>query len=240
MKIIDINLTELLHLVKNGLSQKEICKHFNVSISTIKRLFIKHNIKSNFNKIKDIEIICLECNINFQSKISENRKFCSQSCSASFNNKKRIKSDEYATNTKKRIRIRKIGKQIGICICCDKEIYKNNGNDVRKYCSSKCQQIYQRDCKIKDNTASSWTLKKYLIEKNGNSCMECGWDKVNPTTGNVPIELEHIDGNSENNNLDNLKLLCPNCHSLTPTYKALNLGNGRFKRRERYKEGKSS
>lgn len=238
MKIIDINLTELLHLVKNGLSQKEICKHFSVSISTIKRLFIKHNIKSNFNKIKNIEIICLECNINFQSKISENRKFCSQSCSASFNNKKRIKNDELTINTKKRIR--KLGKQIGICICCDKEIHKNNGNDVRKYCSSKCQQIYQREIKVNNNTASSRTLKFYLIEKHGKSCMECGWDKVNPTTGNVPIELEHIDGNSENNNLDNLKLLCPNCHSLTPTYKALNLGNGRFKRRERYKEGKSS
>lgn len=239
MKIIDINLTELLHLVENGLSQKEICKHFNVSISTIKRLFIKHNIKSNFNKIKNIEITCLECNINFQSKISENRKFCSQSCSASFNNKKRIK-DEYNLNTKKRIRISKLGKQIGICICCDKEIHKNNGNDVRKYCSSKCQQSYQREIKVNNNTASSRTLKLYLIEKHGNSCMECGWNKVNPTTGNVPIELEHIDGNSENNNLDNLKLLCPNCHSLTPTYKALNLGNGRFKRRERYKEGKSS
>lgn len=237
MKIIDINLTELLHLVKNGLSQKEIAKHFNVSLSTIKRLFIKHSIKSNFNKIKNIEIICLECDIKFESKINENRKFCSQSCSASFNNKKRIKN-EY--NTKKTTRIKKLGKQIGICICCDKEIYKNNGNDVRKYCSSKCQQIYQREIKVNNNTASSRTLKLYLIEKHGNSCMECGWNKVNQTTGNVPIELEHIDGNSENNNLDNLKLLCPNCHSLTPTYKVLNLGNGRFKRRERYKEGKSS
>ena len=52
--------------------------------------------------------------------------------------------------------------------------------------------------------------------------------------------LEHIDGNSENNSLDNLKLLCPNCHSLTPTYKNLNKGNGRFKRMERYNKGKSS
>jgi endogenous inhibitor of DNA gyrase (YacG/DUF329 family) len=221
-----------------GISQKEICKHFNVSISTIKRLFIKHNIKSNFNKIKNIEITCLECNINFQSKISENRKFCSQSCSASFNNKKRIK-DEYNLNTKKRIRISKLCKQIGICICCDKEIHKNNGNDVRKYCNSKCQPSYQREIKVNNNTASSRTLKLYLIEKYGNCCMECGWNKKNPITGNVPIELELIDGNSENNKLDNLKLLCPNCHSLTPTYKALNLGSGRFNRRKRYNEGKS-
>ena len=69
--------------------------------------------------------------------------------------------------------------------------------------------------------------------------MECGWNKINPITNKVPIELEHIDGNSENNSLDNLKLLCPNCHSLTPTYKALNIGNGRYKRMKRYKDGKS-
>ena len=199
--------------------------------------FIKHNIESNFNKIKNIEIICLECDINFQSKISENRKFCSQSCSASFNNKKRIKND---TNTNKRIRIRKPGRKIANCIHCNKEIHKNNGKNIRKYCSSKCQQSYQRETKINNNTASSITSKRYLIEKHGNCCMECGWDKINITSGNVPIELEHIDGNSENNNLDNLKLLCPNCHSLTPTYKTLNLGNGRFNRRKRYNEGKSS
>ena len=48
--------------------------------------------------------------------------------------------------------------------------------------------------------------------------MDCGWCEKNKKTGNIPIQLEHIDGHSENNSLDNLKLLCPNCHSLTPTY----------------------
>ena len=39
--------------------------------------------------------------------------------------------------------------------------------------------------------------------------MDCGWCEKNIVTNKVPIELEHIDGNSENNSLDNLKLLCP-------------------------------
>lgn len=81
--------------------------------------------------------------------------------------------------------------------------------------------------------------KSYLIEKYGNKCMDCGWCEVNKTSNKIPIELEHIDGNSENNILDNLKLLCPNCHSLTSTYRALNKGNGRHKRMERYNDGKS-
>jgi 5-methylcytosine-specific restriction endonuclease McrA len=61
--------------------------------------------------------------------------------------------------------------------------------------------------------------------------MRCGWDEIHPITNKVPIQLDHIDGNSENNSLQNLRLLCPNCHSLTPTFGILNKGNGREWRR---------
>jgi 5-methylcytosine-specific restriction endonuclease McrA len=53
------------------------------------------------------------------------------------------------------------------------------------------------------------------------------------------MDLEHIDGNSLNNNLENLSLICPNCHSQTATYKGANKGNGRYYRKIRYQEGKS-
>ena len=61
----------------------------------------------------------------------------------------------------------------------------------------------------------------------------CGWCEINPTSGKIPLEIEHIDGNYKNNTEENLILLCPNCHSLTPTYRALNKGHGR---KERYKK----
>ncbi|TNM37570.1 HNH endonuclease [Nocardioides albidus] len=38
----------------------------------------------------------------------------------------------------------------------------------------------------------------------------------------MPLELEHRDGNSNNNALENLELLCPNCHAQTPTYRSRN------------------
>ncbi len=41
------------------------------------------------------------------------------------------------------------------------------------------------------------------------------------------LEIDHIDGNSDNNSEENLRLVCPNCHSLTSTYCGTNRGNGR-------------
>lgn len=39
----------------------------------------------------------------------------------------------------------------------------------------------------------------------------------------IPLELEHKDGNHDNNNIDNLTLLCPNCHAQTKTYRGRNI-----------------
>lgn len=51
-------------------------------------------------------------------------------------------------------------------------------------------------------------------------CYEC---KLTEWCGkNIPLELDHIDGSHNNNSLDNLRLLCPNCHAQTETYRGKN------------------
>lgn len=55
---------------------------------------------------------------------------------------------------------------------------------------------------------------------------------VNPVTGNVPLEIDHIDGDCHNNTPGNLIVLCPTCHALTPTYRALNKNSKRSSRRK--------
>lgn len=58
------------------------------------------------------------------------------------------------------------------------------------------------------------TLKKRLIKESllDNKCYECGLTEWKDTP--IPLELHHIDCNHENNNLDNLTILCPNCHAM--------------------------
>lgn len=121
------------------------------------------------------------------------------------------------------------------CNFCGKDKHCALHHKGPVYCNNQCQG----DKKISDTwkaveagTASSRSVKNYLIAKLGNVCQSpnCAWDN---TKTKVNVELEHIDGNSDNNQLSNCTLLCPNCHSLTPTYGARNIGNGRLKRREK-------
>lgn len=73
---------------------------------------------------------------------------------------------------------------------------------------------------------TEWRARTLLIHELGAKCQKCSWAEINQLTNRVPIELEHTDGNYRNNKYYNLKLLCPNCHSLTPYYKALNARRG--------------
>lgn len=123
--------------------------------------------------------------------------------------------------------------------CASENAVKRNTKNL--YCGNACQQSYQRKQRF-DNLESGGTenhrvIRDYLVEKFGHTCSRCKLSVWNEQP--MPVELEHIDGNSENNTLRNCCLLCPNCHAQTPTYKAKNIGNGRHSRRERYKNGKS-
>lgn len=61
------------------------------------------------------------------------------------------------------------------------------------------------------------TIRRKLIEEQENKCDECNIEKWQDKY--IILELEHIDGNKENNIRENLRMLCPNCHSQTPTWK---------------------
>lgn len=74
-------------------------------------------------------------------------------------------------------------------------------------------------------------VRAYLFDKFGGKCVQCGWCVINTALGYSPLEIDHIDGDWRNNTENNLRLVCPNCHALTPTYRNLNKGRGRSLRR---------
>lgn len=74
----------------------------------------------------------------------------------------------------------------------------------------------------------TYKLKKRLIDEGyiDDKCSKCGWNKKRHESDiYTNCELHHIDGNRHNHRLDNLEILCPNCHSLTQSFRARNKGN---------------
>lgn len=195
---------------KEGFSFIEIASKLERTSNSIKVRLNKLGIKSKEYKIFQT-FICLECKSEVKTTFL-GQIFCSHSCA----------NKTIGSNRKKQTKQEK-------CLEC-------NGPCNNKFCSSACQAKYRMMKSITNGTTSTITIKRFLISQK-RSCSFCNlqiWCN-NP----IPLELDHIDGNPYNNTLLNLRLLCPNCHALTPTYKGKNAGNGRYKRKERYSSGKS-
>lgn len=164
---------------------------------------------------------CKQCG-NLLPKDKIKNKYCNHSCASKIRN----------------LGIRRHGKKPGNCLTCGKNLL----NSTAKYCSVDCHQQHKTQLLIdkwkSGGHVSKGVIKKYLLSKYDNRCSICGWSEVNKFTGTIPLELEHVDGNYLNNKEDNLTILCPNCHSLTPTYKGANKGNGRHYRKKYYNKQK--
>lgn len=150
-------------------------------------------------------------------------KYCDHSCAAKQTNlgvTRNPKKHERRTN----------------CLKCDGRI----SGSGRIYCSKRCAGAHKEDKfigaflsnSLKAGSSTTRALRKYLIRTLGERCQECEWAKKHSITGRVPLEVDHKDGNAENNHPANVWLLCPGCHALTPTFRNLNKGNGRSARRK--------
>lgn len=142
--------------------------------------------------------------------------FCSPSCNVSYHNVRRYR----------------IVKK-WFCKNCNKEhIGTVADSKTKKFCNHQCQSAMKLNNsleKFKQGKISHRnTIKKCLIKIHGYKCSICSLDHWQGYR--LSLELDHVDGNAGNNMPDNLRLVCPNCHSITPTWKGRNKGLGRASR----------
>jgi predicted nucleic acid-binding Zn ribbon protein len=227
-KTITKSIEEQKNIIENTNSVSYAAREILGIDSTLARTIIKEicneqgwEIPTWYNRVR----YCLNCGkpiIGGDSK----KKFCNNSCAASYNNKLR------STNKEK------------VCLNCGKSFLMGK-NTKGIFCSNKCQMEYKHKEYIrlwklgeKDGMSGpsgiSSAIRSYLFEKYNNKCQICGWGKENPHTHKVPLQIHHIDGNCTNNKEENLQLLCPNCHSLTETFGGSNENSKRLDRRLKY------
>lgn len=77
---------------------------------------------------------------------------------------------------------------------------------------------------IKDSPITQKVLRGYVKRHNliPYKCQNCGCDG-HWQNGIIALEIHHIDGDNTNNEISNLRYLCPNCHALTDTYRGKNI-----------------
>jgi hypothetical protein len=169
--------------------------------------------------------VCKHCATPIPYEIKSKKDYCNHSCAAKYNN---------AT------RGCKIHEKLPYCIICGNKTKKGG----RKYCSIQCQanHRWQNDKEIIEKNCKATGIRqarRYLLETQGHKCAipHCGISEWHGRP--ILLICDHINGNSEDWSLSNLRLICSNCDTQTPFYKNRNKGNGRHSRRQRYKDGKS-
>lgn len=185
----------VIKLNKENITAKDIALKLNCSRKTILRFLKKEGLNYTSN-YKPKEYTCLFCN-----RLTKNPKFCNRSCHVTYHNHLKLSSERINFLEKK--------KELYIKY----KDYKGTER-VKKVAEDK---LLSEDF---NNISSLERKRKRILLEQNNKCNKCSLSEWlgKPLT----LELEHIDGNNKNNKRENLECLCPNCHSLTNTWRGKN------------------
>jgi hypothetical protein len=115
------------------------------------------------------------------------------------------------------------------CLQCGQAKRRDVAHTKGKYCSNKCQADYQWENidRPRVEAGGGGNMRRYLIETQGYQCSIPGCGVSEHMGKPLTLQLDHIDGDSDNNHPTNCRLLCPNCHTQTPTYGGKNKSNSK-------------
>lgn len=128
----------------------------------------------------------------------------------------------------------KIKDQKKFCLNCNSIIPFKGYTYNRKYCNNQCQADHkqkvclERDTRLFNEGAELKrpNQRRVLTALRGYNCECCGLSSWQGK--DIVLQVDHINGDPYNNTPENLRLICPNCHSQTDTFAGANRGNGRW------------
>jgi hypothetical protein len=161
-------------------------------------------------------MICECCNSVHGGEYGSGR-FCSQTCSRSFSTKsKRLEINKKVSDKLKG----KLPKQLKPFKKGDKRIHKFTDEEREKAVKSTKKHYAQYVKETPFEFLTKRARKKILIDERGRKCEGC--DNSEWMSNPIKLEYHHIDGDNSNNTRENSQLLCPNCHSYTPSWRNKN------------------
>jgi hypothetical protein len=150
----------------------------------------------------------------------QSNKFCSHTCSARSNNPLRLI-------------ITKAKRGPVYCLLCGIRLKKNQN----KFCSMlhmfeyrKANNLIASKQKFDQGLMNDYEIRRYFRVVSEKKCTICGNTEWNGKP--IPLVVDHVDGNSDNGDPSNVRMICCNCDAQLPTYKGANKGNGRAYRRK--------
>lgn len=131
---IKTEIETLINSLKDGKNYVEIAKCLNKTWSSVRNKSNRLGLKIHDFNSYEKEIVCLNCKKEFIIKSFENNKFCSQSCSASYTNKGKIKTKETKDKISKSLKL-----EDRLCLDCNNKISKTQNKH------GKCRKCLNKD-----------------------------------------------------------------------------------------------
>ena len=208
-KITDEIKNQILKLNEEKLTARQIGKDLNLNDHTVQRYLKSLGLNYMSREFVEIRECFYEyCDKKFEVSKTDARKYCSQSCAAKVNNAKRYNTDPSKLKIARDISEFNNKKYEGLSI------------------SEKISRRWNDKLILEDfSTLSFQRIRRRVILEQDGKCVKCN---ISEWFGKkISLELEHKDGNHHNNKRENLEALCPNCHSITDTWRGRNIKNRR-------------